>query len=845
MTVAYPKELIVSHIGANSPTCGEDVPCLTIEYALRYRAKSSDFIKIDNQFSHENKPFIINETCPFKSNLTLKGVNGEPIISSAGYPRFLFTRRRSSQASPITLTVINIWFKGVALANFSDVPEYTYIKVIQCIYVGSLSQSSESPSTFITSSTPINNSSVLSINMIEVNMLNFSSVLNLDGLHLKLNVSGSYFKFSSVVCSSLLSLANILSFNAMISNTTFNKIYIDVSGYWVRRSNDWYMSINNSIFSDTSERECLTGIYGNNGKFVFENTFFSTDVSIVFSQVVFRKCTFGAFEALHPVRQMNPYQILLDGQFTLSNCQVINNQEFYYYVFSVSGNGTFYDCNFINNTSSKPQASLLFTTAANVLFKNCNFTNNSCDTGTVNLLGTKSIFERCSFLNNKGTDGGAVQVRRSETDGGAVPVRRSFVSSSEAVKFIFCVFENNSAVYVNSKYKNRQGGIGGAISVKEGKSPVKILHCSFRRNTAKVSGGAINHAGGDLIVKHTSFLTSPAYHDQFYAGGDAIFSTSSITLKHVSIHDVDDLSSQNSLIAGAQLFTRKNVTIKCFVGKQIKFYGSSSGSYIPGTYLFNNANIFCSSCSEDKYGLSFGNMTFTNNGQTGFQSSPVRCLRCPFGGVCKKGRIHAAENFWGYITKSKQVQFIVCPFGYCCSENTCINYNSCHVGRVGVLCASCRKGLTENMMTNDYLEPKKCRHSWIWFLLSLVGIVYFLIFLYWREVVRLAKIVLLPKGTSGYFERTLTPENERPLLHSSETTIETNCQSVTVPESEIGSSALVSGLFAIVVNFYQTNVLYKVYVRSENSQNFLQITQEILSAVFNLRADGLFYRELT
>ena len=58
--------------------------------------------------------FYVNKFFPIEKNLTIRGINGRPILAHQ-YSMFLFDDKELSQLAGISLNIINIWFKGVSL----------------------------------------------------------------------------------------------------------------------------------------------------------------------------------------------------------------------------------------------------------------------------------------------------------------------------------------------------------------------------------------------------------------------------------------------------------------------------------------------------------------------------------------------------------------------------------------------------------------------------------------------------------------------------------------------------------------------------------------------------------
>ena len=77
------------------------------------------------------------------------------------------------------------------------------------------------------------------------------------------------------------------------------------------------------------------------------------------------------------------------------------------------------------------------------------------------------------------------------------------------------------------------------------------------------------------------------------------------------------------------------------------------------------------------------------------------CLPCPPGAICN-GNIIPLDNHWGYRINSKTIVFKKCPNGYCCSSQStkCTTYDTCNLGRTGVLCGSCDIGYAQSFVSD-------------------------------------------------------------------------------------------------------------------------------------------------
>ena len=93
---------------------------------------------------------------------------------------------------------------------------------------------------------------------------------------------------------------------------------------------------------------------------------------------------------------------------------------------------------------------------------------------------------------------------------------------------------------------------------------------------------------------------------------------------------------------------------------------------------YNGQIMFCVHRVLSKYKLSSGDVIFYplkigHDYSIGYKIIDIECFQCPFGGVCRKGRLRVAEGFWGYYVE-KKIRFVPCPFGYCCTGSSCESY---------------------------------------------------------------------------------------------------------------------------------------------------------------------------
>ena len=720
------------------------------------------------------------------------GINGRPIISSE-YPRALFDDKDLSiNLKMVTLTVINIWFKSVALCRFAKAPDFTVIRVSKC-QVSHLLLMSDNL-TFISSenlpTSSLNSSIAITID--STNMFDFSFGLNLKGLHITLDVTDSSFRNPEATyvyaetCPTFAMMKDTLSLKANISTIHVSEVIaVDASLY----GNVSTINISGSTFDgDKLTIRCI-GLRVESSIVNFQNCMVSNTLVLRSVKAAFDHCYF-----INSMADM--IDLYSQSRAALDHCMFVNNWGI---IRISSSNIIFKNNSFINNSNYelhvvpstswfvvdiRPNVGLINITHNSASrFKDCHFKNNSAQFGTVRILDSTSVFENCYFENNMG--------------------------------------EHAAAISVNSF------------------SDTHIAQCLFKDNFTNPRGGTFFHSKGKLFVTNSTLYMSfdhpKLWPQELYIGGDGIYSSSEVILQNVSINDIGSTNAETAMITSSFLRTRMNVSIKCSTGKVY-------GGYDYNLQRLTNLYISCLCCPAGTYNLSFGKVMFEDmdTSLTYYTKRSITCLKCPFGGICEKGKIRAANSFWGYLSSDREVHFVTCPSGYCCTGNLCRSYNSCALGRHGTLCSTCDKSLTENVLTPDCLDRSTCSHHWFWFLVLAGGIVYLLVFMYLKEIVVLLRHILYPKEMKFMQRWIELPENEVPLLSANNPV-----QDATASIKDRDLDALFPAISKIVVFFYQSAVLYKVQVMDEKSRVFLRITKEILSTVFNLRTDGLFYQKFS
>ena len=370
-----------------------------------------------------------------------------------------------------------------------------------------------------------------------------------------------------------------------------------------------------------------------------------------------------------------------------------------------------------------------------------------------------------------------------------------------------------------------------------------------------VAGGAIckKRTFGNLTITDSSFKTTSEYlHGKHYLGGEILYSQGRISMRGTRIRSMDDFSEYNSLIIHMSkqgTIEVNDINITCPIGKDITT--TISKPLIDSGDEFIAFTVKCSACSPHRYSLLKGNMGPKLNNQ-----SHIHCCDCPIGGNCTNGQIKATDNFWGFRKKGNynEIRFAACPYGYCCIERQCETYNSCGNGRHDTLCGRCKPGLVQNIFTHACIKSEDCYHPWFWGIMGIAGVLYALFFVYQKETANLVVAILVPRrilkstkhilfdGIKNIFDKIFKLSSARHDISSDPTEYEVMQIDHQDPRDE--SESFFPGLLKIVFFFYQTNLLLKVY-SGEKSHNLSHYLEEMVTTLFNLRPEGLFFQKIS
>ena len=235
-----------------------------------------------------------------------------------------------------------------------------------------------------------------------------------------------------------------------------------------------------------------------------------------------------------------------------------------------------------------------------------------------------------------------------------------------------------------------------------------------------------------------------------------------------------------------------------------------------GTYALNNESLNTS--------LSFQNIT--KNEKTNFT-----CLDCPVGANCTAS-IKSKSNFYGYKTKEQELKFLPCPRGFCCTGNQCNKINSCNKKRTGTLCGRCIESYVESFLSTDCIPMHSCQNfTTFWLLYCIYALILATFLHYMKDYISLIKTTA---KNSSKILKSCKEEKE------SDSEIDIMISIVGAEEDQEKTSHFtVSGIFTLIVSFYQIKQLMKVDVQYKNSTDFSLIT--FITDCFNLEMVAVTY----
>ena len=197
------------------------------------------------------------------------------------------------------------------------------------------------------------------------------------------------------------------------------------------------------------------------------------------------------------------------------------------------------------------------------------------------------------------------------------------------------------------------------------------------------------------------------------------------------------------------------------------------------------------------------------------ENTNITCVDCPVGANCTAS-IKSKSNFYGYETKNQKLKFLPCPSGFCCTGSQCTTINSCNKNRIGTLCERYIDGYVESFLSTDCISMYSCQNfAKFWLLYCTYALILATFLYYMKDSVTLIKTA---GSNFGRIFKSCTKEKENDV--ETDTMIGING----AEEQEKTSPFTMSGIFTLIVSFYQIRQLMSVDVQYKNSTDFSFIT---------------------
>ena len=228
-----------------------------------------------------------------------------------------------------------------------------------------------------------------------------------------------------------------------------------------------------------------------------------------------------------------------------------------------------------------------------------------------------------------------------------------------------------------------------------------------------------------------------------------------------------------------------------------------------GTYTLNNETLNTSFIILSKKNTKLKYKSLTS------EYANFTCLDCPVGTNCAS-TIKTQSNFYGYETKEKKLTFLPCPRGFCRTGNQCHTINSCNKNRVGTLCGRCTESYVESFLSTDCISIHSCQNfAKFWLAYCIYALILATFLYYMKDFITLIKT----KGSNlCKIFKFCKKEKE------SEGEINMIVIAGSEEHLEKASHFTVSGIFTLIVSYYQIKQLMNVDVQYKNSTDFSFVT---------------------
>ena len=240
--------------------------------------------------------------------------------------------------------------------------------------------------------------------------------------------------------------------------------------------------------------------------------------------------------------------------------------------------------------------------------------------------------------------------------------------------------------------------------------------------------------------------------------------------------------------------------------------------------------VRCTPCAQDTYTLNNGSIKISSRilkkKKHEFQneSTHFTCSGCPVGGNCTE-YIKSKSNFYGYRTRQQEIEFVPCPWNFCRTADLCKAIDSCNKRRTGTLCGRCSKNNTESFLSTNCIPVNRCQNfAEFWLIYCVYAFSLATCLYYMKDLIVLMKTA--GSKVSKVFKCFLKDKESK---NEIELVVE-----VVGAEEHLGkiSHFTVSGIFALIVSFYQVKQVMAIDVEYNNASGFLFVT--FISKFLNL-----------
>ena len=252
-------------------------------------------------------------------------------------------------------------------------------------------------------------------------------------------------------------------------------------------------------------------------------------------------------------------------------------------------------------------------------------------------------------------------------------------------------------------------------------------------------------------------------------------------------------------------------------------------------HISKTGSFRCIPCTRGLYTLSSGFLNLSASFQSKKPILPENknftCFDYPAGANCTLS-IKSMDNFYGYETNEHKLKFLACPRSFCCTGSQCNTIKSCNKKRIGTLCGKCIDSHAESFITADCVSIQFCQNfAKFWLVYCIYALTLATLLYYMKDFIILIKAAC---------------RNMCKIFQSCQKQQESECEIEMVIGINEGkenaakvSHFTVSGIFALLVSFYQIKELMSVDLQYKNLINLSLI--RFISKSLNLEVVAITY----